>query len=238
MCAKPAYGLGLQCVQSSHLVAYEGNYLQLCILVYNIWLVIYPTLGREFKALLNKYKLEVPLLEDQLQVAYLYETQYQIYQLTFYLYPFRFIKRFFKSPLVENRLPPSPNSNLKDIIILLVPFVYSLLRLVFLSTFYSSTILDLIYIELYQGFLPRTNKLLAFINQLDQRSLYFLSFSLQAKQVYIDRSKNKGFYIGLANSTCEIQIPFAQNLHYIVDYIYSSCSIKTPTIRLDWLISI
>ena len=36
MCAKLAYGPGLQCVQSSHLVAYEGNYLQIGILVYNI----------------------------------------------------------------------------------------------------------------------------------------------------------------------------------------------------------
>ena len=35
MCAKPAYGPGLQCVQSSHPVAHEGNYLQLCILACN-----------------------------------------------------------------------------------------------------------------------------------------------------------------------------------------------------------
>ena len=38
ICAKLIYGPGLQCVQSSYPVAYEGNYLQMGILAYNIYI--------------------------------------------------------------------------------------------------------------------------------------------------------------------------------------------------------
>ena len=124
-------------------------YIQVAIqkILQQIWLVTYPIIGRKSKVPPNKYKLEVPPLANQLQVAYLYKTQHQINQLAFYLHPFRFIKQFLKSPLIENRQPLSPDQNLEEVIILLAPLIYSSLGLVLPSIFYSSIIPDLIYIE-------------------------------------------------------------------------------------------
>ena len=202
-----------------------------------IWLVTHPTMGRESKVPPDKHELEVPPLADWLRVAHLYETWHQINQLAFYLHPFRFVKRFLKSPLVENRQPPSPDSNLEDVVVLLAPLARSPLGLVLPSAFRGSTMPDLARMEPRWGFLPRTDELLASVNQPDWRSLYFPSLPLWDEWACVDGSKNKGFRVGPANGTREIWIPSAWNPRRVVDRIRSGRSAETPAVRSDWLTS-
>lgn len=165
------------------MVSHPQNLLYMTVAVQKtlqwIWIAQHENLRRDpIERSHSKVPVPFATLSDWLRCAHLYEAFHQVYQLTFYCHPFRFVESILRNPDGGERQDIRPDQLLEELILELAPLAAHPVGLALPCFLRGSTMPDLAALQPQWNYLHRTSTNLAAANQPDWRSMYWSQIGL------------------------------------------------------------